>query len=422
MFFTVSRLPSQWIGTQALNVEQALEEGNGVDRTIFSTLIVLAVAILISRSFKWGEFLVRNAFLTAFLLFALVSVTWSDFPFIAFKRWFRDFGDYLIILIVLTDPSPLEAVRTFFRRLYYVMIPLSILLIRYYTQLGIHYSQWTGAPEYVGAATSKNTLGALCMLSGLFFFWDTVTRWPERKEGRTKRILLVNLLFIAMTIWLLEKSSSATSHVCLAIGCLVILAVRSDWGNRHSTTLKVLMPACFLIYLVLAFGFDLSGSMAGAVGRDPSLTGRTNIWHAVLSTNTNAFIGTGYESFWLGPRLNQVWFLAGHVTETHNGYLEVYLNLGIIGLLLLTGVLISCYKTLCKEMKTYSKLSSLIAALWMITLFYNMTEAGFKASYMCLTFLLGMAVAPRALAKFDIPVKQVPIGSPFPARSERTAT
>ena len=55
-------------------------------------------------------------------------------------------------------------------------------------------------------------LGVLCLISGIFFFWDTVTRWPERKERRTKRIILVNVAFIAMTLWLLNLSSSATSQ------------------------------------------------------------------------------------------------------------------------------------------------------------------------------------------------------------------
>jgi transposase len=35
---------------------------------------------------------------------------------------------------------------------------------------------------------------------------------------------------------------------------------------------------------------------------------------------------SGYESFWLGPRLLWVWEQAGGVNEAHNGYLEVYLN------------------------------------------------------------------------------------------------
>ena len=36
-----------------------------------------------------------------------------------------------------------------------------------------------------------------------------------------------------MTLWLLNLASSATSRVCLVIGCVVILAARSEWAKRH---------------------------------------------------------------------------------------------------------------------------------------------------------------------------------------------
>jgi exopolysaccharide production protein ExoQ len=406
MFIIESRLPSQWLGRQVGTAAQTFEEGNPLDRTISLVLIVLAVGILISRSFNWGEFFVRNFFLTAFLFFALVSVVWSDFPFVAFKRWFRDLGNYLVILVVLSDPRSLEAVRTFLRRLFYLLIPLSVLLVRYYPQIGKHYSVWTGAPEYVGVATSKNTLGVLCLLSGIFFFWDTVTRWSERKEWRTRRILLVNFAFIAMTLWLLDMSNSATSYICFIIGCLVIFVAHSRWGKRHPAFLKLLIPACFFAYLILAFGFDLNRNLANEVGRDPSFTGRTVIWQAVLSTNTNPLIGTGYGSFWLGPRLERVWQLAGYVNEAHNGYLEIYLNLGIIGLFFLGGLLISSYRVVCRSLTPFSSLASLSSALLTIALFYNMTEAAFSAPFMCLTFLLGTVAVPRAATERGVPAKE----------------
>ena len=72
-----------------------------MDRTILSLLILLAFGILMSRSFDWGEFFARNVALTALLAFALLSVLWSDFPFVAFKRWFRGLGVYMVILVAL---------------------------------------------------------------------------------------------------------------------------------------------------------------------------------------------------------------------------------------------------------------------------------------------------------------------------------
>jgi len=104
------------------------------------------------------------------------------------------------------------------------------------------------------------------------------------------------------------------------IGCLVIVAAHSSWAKRHPGFLKVLIPASFCLYLILAFGFNINGELAGAVGRDPTLTDRTTIWSSLLNMRTNPVVGTGYESFWLGPRLQPIWQVFGplmsHTTAT----------------------------------------------------------------------------------------------------------
>jgi O-antigen ligase len=399
MFIVGSRLPSQWFGSQMGTVAQVLEEGNPLDRAIFSILILLAVCVLIVRGFNWGGFVSRNLALIAFVSFALASVLWSDFPYIAFKRWFRDLGSYFVILVVLSDPRPLEAARTLLRRFCYLIIPLSITLIKYYPYMAKQYGVWNGVAEISGAATSKNMLGNVCLVSGVFFFWDTVTRWSERKEPRTRRIILLNVAFLAMTLWLLNLANSATSQVCLVIGCIVIAAVHSGWGGRHFTLIRVLIPATFCLYLILAFGFGMNGQFASRIGRDPTLTGRSDIWKAVLSTNTNPLIGTGYESFWLGPRLNQVWEFegVGGVNEAHNGYLEVYLNLGMIGVALLVALLFSSYRTIGKRFTSSVALASFSLAMWTVILFYNVTEAAFRGGVLWLILLLlGIFVPERA--------------------------
>jgi O-antigen ligase len=410
MFIVGSRLPSQWLGTEVGQAAQALEEGNVLDSTIYSVLILLAVGILVSRSFKWDDFAIRNLALTAFLSFALISALWSDYPFIAFKRWFRDLGNYLMILVVLSAPLPLEAVRTFLRRLCFLLIPLSILLIKYYPGMSKGYDPWTGKAEYLGATTSKNMLGVLCLISGIFFFWDIVTRWSGRKEPQTKRIILVGVAFIAMTLWLLDKSSSATSGLCLILGCLVIAAARSGACKRCPALLRVGIPLgiCMYLVLVFGFGFDINAEIASAVGRDPTLTGRSDIWKAVLRTHTNPVVGAGYETFWLGPRLQQVWAQAGAVNEAHNGYLEVYLNLGLIGLFLLGGFLISSYRTICRRLDASSSLGPFTLALWSILPFYNVTESAFKGQLIFVIFLLGALIVPQAPSEHRISVTEEP--------------
>jgi O-antigen ligase len=328
-----------------------------------------------------------------------MSVLWSDFPFVSFKRWFKDLGNYLVILVVLSDPHPLEAVQTLFRRLSYLLIPLSLVLIKYYRQIGIAYEGWTGASMSVGATTSKNMLGVLCLVSGIFFFWDIVARWPERKERATKRIIRLNVAFLGMTVWVLHLSNSATSRVCLALGCLVIAAAHKRSVKRNPSFLKILIPVSLCVYMILEFGFGISGQLAGMVGRDPTLTGRTDLWKYLLSMHTNPLLGTGYESFWLGPRLEFVWRKFWLFNEAHNGYLDIYLNLGLMGLFLLGGFLVASYRTICARFTPFSNFASLSLALWTVLLFYNVTEAALKTGHlMCFTFLFGAIVVPERAA------------------------
>ena len=397
MFIAGTRNISQWLTGKVGMSAAAFEDGNPLDRVIALTLILLAIGVLMSRSVNWGALIERNLALLVFLSFALLSVFWSDYPFTAFKRWFRDLGTYLMILVVLSDPRPVEAVRIVLRRLAYLMVPLSILLIKYYSDIGKHYSYWTGEAEFVGAATSKNMLGLLCLISGLFFLWDTTTRWSDRKQPRVKRILLVNLAFIGMTLWLMNLAKSTTSYVCLAMGSFVIVAAHTRYFRRHPTILKVLIPASFCLYLILNFGLNMNGSMAQAVGKDPTMTDRTKIWAFVLGMHTNPLIGTGYQSFWLGPRLDYFWMHSGlgHLNEAHNGYLEVYLELGLIGVFILVGFLIAAYQIICRRLTSSFDLAVLGMATWMTLVFYNMSEAAFETGLLWMMLLLTAVALPK---------------------------
>src|SRR4029077_1155320 len=130
----------------------------------------------------WGAFFTRNPLIVAYVLFALVSVLWSDFPFSAFRKWFRDLGNYAMILVAISDPRPLEAIRTLLRRLGYLLIPLSVMLIKYFPDIAREYDPWTGAQTFSGATTSKNMLGIICLVCGTYFFWDIVVRLHNRKD------------------------------------------------------------------------------------------------------------------------------------------------------------------------------------------------------------------------------------------------
>ena len=409
MFIMGSRLPSQWIGRTDTSMAAAVMDGSPVDRGIFLVLMALAIGVLARAGLDWREFFARNFILGLFLLFALLSVIWSDHPFVTFKRWFRDVGMYLVILVVLAHHRPLEQISTLIRRLSYFLVFLSIALIKYYPAIGVSYDIYSGLPEYAGAATSKNMLGAVCLMSGLFFFWDTLRRWPDRKHPRMKTTLLVNVAMIVLTLWLLRLSSSATSQGCLVIGCVVIALLNGKWTRAYPRVATALIPVTLTVYVVLELAFELSTAIAEFLGRDPTLTGRTEMWAALLAVENNPLVGVGYQSFWLGDRLATVWhsLTTSNLNEAHNGFLEVYLCLGAIGVTLLVVILVVSYWRLAKELALSSPLAPLGLAMWSIMVVYNLTEAAFPASLLWAVFLMSAITVP--LSRVKVPLRRAAV-------------
>jgi O-antigen ligase len=412
MFIAASRNPSEWFAGWVGQSAQGLEEGNPLDRAIFGILIMIALGILISRSFKWGKFVTRNAALMAYILFALISICWSDFQFVALKRWVRDLGSYLVVLVVLTDPRPVAAMQMVLRRLGYVLVPLSILLNKYYPRLGRTFIDWSGEGYFKGVTTSKNMMGLMCLVLAMFYLWNIANSWRERRQPRVRRIIALDSAFLMGALWLLHLARSTTSSLCFVLGATVILAFHSKMFRRNPKWLRTLVPVSFCLYLILGFGLGMNGSLARAVGKDPTLTDRTKIWRFLLDMHTNPVIGTGYQSFWLGSRLQLFWQESGEgrLFEAHNGYLEVYLEEGLIGVVLLGGFLISGYKAIWrKKGPTPSSMTAFALAIWMVLVFYNMSEAAFDRGLLYTVFLLGAIRLPLrsdsrvpAPARFDV--------------------
>ena len=133
-----------------------------------------------------------------------------------------------------------------------------------------------------------------------------------------------------MVAWLTPLANSKTSLVALISGIAVILAVQFPQVKRNLWSFLI---ATVLIAAIFNVFFSIQGAVLEASGRDATLTGRTEIWKTVLNEPNNPLLGTGYASFWLGERLHRIWALYPRtpLLQAHNGYIEVYLNLGAGG-------------------------------------------------------------------------------------------
>src|SRR5439155_19424970 len=155
-----SRQVSVWLGASAFtqSADQYLE-GSPMDRAILSGLITVGLLVLGARAQRTGEAMRRNVPLLVVLLYCAASTLWSDFPFVALKRYTKALGNVVMVLIVLTDPDPRSALKKFLTRTAFLLVPPSILLIKFYPVLGRYYDRWEGTQFYSGVATDKNMLG-----------------------------------------------------------------------------------------------------------------------------------------------------------------------------------------------------------------------------------------------------------------------
>ena len=395
MMILGSRFLSQWLDAGSLS--GSLEEGNPLDAGVFSLLMVVGMFILAGRRVALTQIIYDNPWLAIFFIYCGVSIGWSDFPFVAFKRWVKELGHLVMIMVVLTEVSPMEAVKALLRRFAYVLIPTSVVLIKYYPHIGRQFSYWTGEAVNVGVTTSKNMLGNLCLVTGLFFFWSLFTMWRNKTQSTDKYGLFVHVLFLAMIWWLLNLSSSATSLMCLGIGICIIIAFEMPTIKKNPKAGTLIIVVSAVLFFLLEQAFDLSEVIIASLGRDPTLTGRSEIWGEVLSMVPNEFVGTGYDSFWLGERLKLMW--AKHwwkPTGSHNGYLETYINLGWIGVTLLCALIVAIFRKIQVELLSNYDYGRFEMAVLIMALIYNLTEAAFKGTILVWFMLLLIAVKVHA--------------------------
>lgn len=375
-----SRSVGQWLqmGTQMdqLTADRILE-GSPIDFLVYSSLIAFGSIVLVKRRKQVVELLQGNGPIILFFLYCAVSIIWSDYPDVAFKRWIKSLGDLVMVLVVLTDREPYAAFERLLARITYLLIPLSILLIKFYPDIGRGIHRWTYTTFYTGVSLNKNTLGAICLLCGLATVWRLLMVYRDRNGTARTRRLLAHSAILLMVLWLFWLANSMTSSSCFIIGSAILLAGNLRVVVKNPIAVHVIIAAILSVTTSVLF-FNVSSDALETIGRNPTLTDRTEIWALLISVSENHLVGTGYESFWLGSRLEKIWSMySWKPLEAHNGYLEVYLNLGWVGVALLAVVMATGYRRVIASFRLDPQIGSLILAYFSVGLVYNFTEAAF---------------------------------------------
>jgi exopolysaccharide production protein ExoQ len=373
-----TRQVSEWLNTFGVHAGAiTVEEGSPLDACVYFTLIAAGACVLSKRHVQLAEIIRQNQWLAIFFIYCFLAIFWSDFPFVAFKRWFKVLGHPIMALIILTEPDPEEALSRLMKRCAYVIVPVSILFIKYYPELGRGFDQWSGGAVNTGITANKNALGCDCLILGFFFFWYLLQTWSrERGKARRNELLLTGGFLLAIW-WLLSMAHSSTSLVSLFIGLLIVVILGLRFVDKRLIGTYLIIAAIALVTAEWAFG--IYANAIQLLGKDATLTDRTLLWSELLKVKINPLFGAGFESFWLGDRFRKFadsrWW---QPNQAHNGYLETYLNLGLVGLVLLIVLFIATFWKCRRELLTNFQFGRFRLGFLVAVIAYNWTEAAFK--------------------------------------------
>lgn len=145
-----------------------MEEGSALDRMFLTALFFIGMIILLKRKLKWSKVLRDNIWLMLLIGYMLLSCLWSDLQFISFKRWSKQLIAVVMAIIVATEPDSRKALESLFRRIIYITIPFSYVLINYFGEYGRAYVHSEGVLMWTGVTGHKNQLSQLCLFSVFF--------------------------------------------------------------------------------------------------------------------------------------------------------------------------------------------------------------------------------------------------------------
>jgi O-antigen ligase len=395
-----SRPVSFWLQpNRGTDYVERFTESSPVDAAAYGLLILGGLFVLNRRAPRVKQFLQLNLPLLLFFFYCALSLTWSDDPMVAFKRWIKAVGELVMTLLVLTDPDPEYALNRLYTRVGFVLLPMSVLFIVAYPELGTTYDPTDHVTMYTGVATFKNLLGVLCMACGLGALWSFIGAWQDRAMSNRMRHLIAQGIAVLLALGLVIRADSMTSFSSFMLAGMVMVVSSLVWVHRRPPALV----GAFLSAIAAA-GFALflssGASILQSLGRNPTLTGRTLIWKAVLAQPINPLIGAGFESFWMGNRMESVWTMSQRgIQQAHDGYLEMYLNLGWIGLALLGMLIVTGYYSGLALYRRDAHAGRLRIAMLTAALLFGFTEAGFRMlSPDWFGFLLAVTAMPIAPA------------------------
>jgi O-antigen ligase len=387
-----------------------------LDQLFYVGVIGGSFLIASVRKVHWRRLFAANKSLMLLYTYFALSIVWSGDPSGSAKRLAKDFGLMFVIGVIVSERDPLQAARAIYVRCACVLFPLSVVFVKYYPNFSRVYALG-GEITITGVTTQKNSLGEICLIFCVFLVWDILEGRQLGVKAQWRHIPWEEVALFAMGLWLLYLSQSKTALLCMVVG--IVLLVRSDRLATKSINRSVFLGVLALP-LLMFFSQQFSSVIApivAALGRNMTFTGRTDIWEHITWNTVNPLVGSGFWNFWGGRggyEISQA--MNTPIPNAHDGYIDIYLDGGVIALALLFWVLWTSGGGIIRKLKPKKadrRFVRLRFAVLIVAIVYNLSEASYmRMGPLWFTTLLmlvdfpssGIASGARIRSRMDEPM------------------
>ena len=312
----------------------SLKNGDHVIEAILACFYISILAIGVLHLGSTIRTAAHAPALLALLVLAAVSASWAALPTVVLRRAVAVAGASFFALVLASRRSLPEQLLLL-RRVFRIEAACSLALWGFQFATGIDLvtmgtssnpmADGFDASALRGIFGHKNGLGAMMALA-ILVEWHLPVRGALAKT--------IRILWLCGYTALLLFANSVTALMACA-GTLVILYAVRKFRNQYGLLVPLLTMAGLLGGALLMLFRD---EAMRVLGRSADLTGRTDLWHwVVIMIMKRPWLGYGYSGFWRGAS-DQSEVIEAHVgwspIYAHNGYLELTLSLGLLGLAL----------------------------------------------------------------------------------------
>jgi len=321
------------------------ETSNPVNQIVFSSVLILSSISLATKRWQLITLIRKEKFLFIFLVWCFLSVIWSEYSFVSFKRLVQIISTVTVSLAVLLHADSSKESLKYFEWILYPYLVLSLLAVLFIpAALDPNFMTWRGLTY------TKNNLGQV----GLVGIIICVAAHYQKTFPKS----LIATSMLAISLLLLIGSQSMTSIITtifLIIWGSLIFIVNNFFPSPSVG--RFLLTIIFLGFL-LSFGStiiwapDLLFEMPEYLGKDSTFTGRTDLWLVIMEeVKKHPFHGCGFSGFWIFENydlalLNQELFWLPN--QAHMGYLDILNETGLVGLSLVLIMIFKYFQNLSK--------------------------------------------------------------------------